>query len=175
MSQLVKIGLGGGCHWCTEAVFQSLIGVEKVEQGYIASTDKNTSFSEAIIVHFDPNKIDLLSLIEIHLHTHKSTSMHSMRNKYRSAVYVFTQAQHKDATRIINQLQPSFDNQVVTQVLRFLTFKASRESIQNYYQKNPDKPFCETYINPKIRLLLKKFSNMVTTKTKQQINSTTSL
>ena len=50
---LNKIALGGGCHWCTEAVFQSLIGVKKVEQGYVASIEENKSFSEAVIVHFN--------------------------------------------------------------------------------------------------------------------------
>ena len=60
-----KIALGGGCHWCTEAVFQSLIGVHKVEQGFVASTDENTSFSEAVIVHFSPEAISLQTLIEI--------------------------------------------------------------------------------------------------------------
>ena len=78
---MVKIGFGGGCHWCTEAVFQSLIGVETVEQGYIASEDDMTSFSEAIIVHFNQEEITLKALIEIHLFTHKSTSNHSMRSK----------------------------------------------------------------------------------------------
>ena len=83
-----KIALGGGCHWCTEAVFQSLIGVERVEQGYVASTGNNNSFSEAVIVHFNTERISLKTLIEIHLHTHKSTSNHSLRERYRSAVYL---------------------------------------------------------------------------------------
>ena len=68
----IKIALGGGCHWCTEAVFQSLKGVEKVNQGYVASTGENNWFSEAVIVHFNDEIITLKTLIEIHLHTHKS-------------------------------------------------------------------------------------------------------
>ena len=88
-TNLYKIAFGGGCHWCTEAVFQSLKGVEKVEQGFITSYDQNNTFSEAVIVDFNTEKIDLKTLVEIHLHTHKSTSNHSMRKKYRSAIYVF--------------------------------------------------------------------------------------
>ena len=107
---LEKIALGGGCHWCTEAVFQSLIGVETVEQGYVASTDDFRSFSEAVIVHFNPERISLQTLIEIHLYTHKSTSNHSMRDKYRSAVYTYSEAQHKHCELIIEQLQNEFEH-----------------------------------------------------------------
>ncbi|OUR94559.1 peptide methionine sulfoxide reductase [Flavobacteriales bacterium 34_180_T64] len=155
-----SIGLGGGCHWCTEAVFQSLKGVIKVEQGFIASGENNI-YSEGVIVHFDIETISLEALIEIHLHTHKSTSNHSMRDKYRSAVYAFSEAQMQEAKRIINVIQDAFKNEIITKVLPFESFKPSRESIQNYYSKNPEKPFCETFINPKLRQLLNQFSNHV--------------
>ena len=89
MKSISKIGFGGGCHWCTEAIFQSLIGVENVQQGWIASNGDNSSFSEAVIVEYNATIIPIEVLIEIHLHTHKSTSSHSMRKKYRSAIYVF--------------------------------------------------------------------------------------
>jgi peptide-methionine (S)-S-oxide reductase len=157
----LKIALGGGCHWCTEAVFQSLIGVEKVEQGYVASINKNNTFSEAVIVHFDSKNISLETLIEIHLHTHKSTSNHAMRTKYRSAIYTFSEEQEQQSKTIINNFQTEFDNKLITKVYPFYSFKASREAIQNYYQKNPEKPFCKTFINPKLKLLLEKYSNYV--------------
>ena len=62
-----KIGFGGGCHWCTEAVFQSVEGVENVEQGYIASEGDASEFSEAVIVHYHSKKAFLERLIKIHL------------------------------------------------------------------------------------------------------------
>lgn len=158
MNSIAKIALGGGCHWCTEAVFQSIKGVEKVEQGYVASVEEHTSFSEAVIVHFNSNSVNLDVLIRIHLLTHKSTVNHSMRNKYRSAVYTFSQEQHQEAKMLVESFQQDFDQDVVTQVLPFSEFKASREVIQNYYEKNPEKPFCETFINPKLKLLLQQFS-----------------
>ncbi|WP_417195189.1 peptide-methionine (S)-S-oxide reductase [Bizionia sp.] len=158
MSSISKIALGGGCHWCTEAVFQSLKGVEKVEQGYVASIGEYESFSEAVIVHFNSNCVNLKTLINIHLLTHKSTVNHSMRNKYRSAVYTFSEAQHLEVAMLIESFQQDFDQKLVTQVLTFSDFKASREAIQNYYRKNPEKPFCETFINPKLKLLLQQFS-----------------
>lgn len=156
---VAKIALGGGCHWCTEAVFQSLIGVSRVEQGYVASTGEESWLSEGVIVHFDAEKLPLEVLIEIHLHTHKSTSAHSFRNRYRSAIYTFTNTQKRSADRILKDLQTQFDKPLVTQVLYFSTFESSRESLQDYYISNPNKPFCINYINPKLKLLLQQFSN----------------
>jgi peptide-methionine (S)-S-oxide reductase len=159
--ELAKIAFGGGCHWCTEAVFQTLIGVKKVEQGWVSSIDENETFSEAVIVNFDIEKIDLKTLIEIHLLTHKSTSNHSMRSKYRSAVYYFSINQKKDCIKIIEDLQPNFTNKIITQTLKFKDFKPSTQEFQNYYQTNPDKPFCKNYINPKLKFLIDKFSKKV--------------
>ena len=158
MNTYTKIALGGGCHWCTEAVFQALKGVAKVEQGYVASVEENTSFSEAVIIHFNEAVIGLSVLIEIHLHTHKSTSNHSMRDKYRSAIYYFSEVQKKKATDILNGFKNTFEEEIITEVLPFSEFKASREAIQNYYKKNPEKPFCKQFINPKLKLLVNKFS-----------------
>ena len=133
MKFLIKIALGGGCHWCTEAVYQSLIGVSKVEQGFVASKENNSAFSEAVIVHFNSEIIPLKIIIEIHLHTHKSTSNHSMRSKYRSAVYFFSEEQKKKVQKILEGFQGVFDNELVTQTLPFSNFKCSRDQIQNYY------------------------------------------
>ncbi|WP_166387830.1 peptide-methionine (S)-S-oxide reductase [Polaribacter sp. 11A2H] len=159
--ELTKVAFGGGCHWCTEAVFQMLIGVEKVEQGWVASIEKNNTFSEAVIVYFDLEKINLKTLIEIHLLTHKSTSNHSMRTKYRSAIYYFTQQQKEDCLKIIEKLQVGFKYKIITKVLEFKDFKPNTEEFQNYYQSNPDKPFCKNYINPKLTFLLQKFSKNI--------------
>ncbi len=158
MSNIIrKLGFGGGCHWCTEAVFQALKGVKKVEQGYIASNHENETFSEAVLVHFSSEEIPLKVLVEVHLRTHKSTSNHSFRDTYRSAIYYLEDGIVEDLEHIINELQPKFDNPIITKVLPFKEFKPSREQIQNYYKKNPNKPFCEKYISPKLELLKDKF------------------
>ena len=148
MDNTTKIAFGGGCHWCTEAVFQSLLGVDKVEQGFVASTGDENSFSEAVMVHFNSKDISLQTLIEIHLLTHKSTSAHSMRTKYRSAIYYFSTEQKIEAKTLLDHFQIEFQNKLITKVYPFAQFKASREAIQNYYQKNPKKPFCERFITP---------------------------
>ena len=155
-----KIGFGGGCHWCTEAVFTSLKGVTKVDQGWISSEPPHDTLSEAVVVHFDSSAISLQVLIEIHLLTHASTSNHSMRGKYRSAIYSFPN-NDEEAKRSLDVLSKNFDSSLVTKVLPYVTYTASPEKYQDYYQKNQGKPFCETHINPKIQLLMREFGDHV--------------
>jgi peptide-methionine (S)-S-oxide reductase len=153
-----KIAFGGGCHWCTEAVFQSLIGVQNVAQGWVQSTNENDTFSEAVIVQFDATVIPLKVLVAIHLRTHKSTVQHSMRKKYRSAIYYFDTPQQETLNEILAIAQADFEDKIITQILPFVAFKPSQDDFTNYYYSNPNKPFCEQYINPKLKLLLRDFS-----------------
>ena len=155
--RLSKLGFGGSCHWCTEAIYQILIGVVRVEQGWISAHEEE-DFHEAVIVHFNPQKISTERLIEIHLHTHSSTSDHSLRRKYRSAVYVFDEAQKELADKILENLQNDFDAPIITRTYLFKAFQSSEESFQNYYRNNPNKPFCKSYIDPKLKLLMTRFS-----------------
>lgn len=156
-----KIGLGGSCHWCTEAIFQSLIGVEEVLQGWIAATNENERFSEAVIISYNENAITLKTLIEIHLHTHSCTSNHSMREKYRSAIYYFNLDQKEEANKALSKLQSDFQDKILTQIIPYKDFKLNKEEQLNYYLKNPEKPFCQNMINPKLKLIMKTFSKAV--------------
>lgn len=158
---LVNIGVGGGCHWCTEAVFEALRGVAKVSQGYISSRPPNDSFSEAVIVAFEPNDIPLEVLIEIHLRTHASTSDHKMRGKYRSAIYTFSDVQANTARNTLAELQFEFDDRLVTQVLQHVAFKPSDDRFVQYYEKNSEGPFCARYIDPKLEFLRAQYANWV--------------
>lgn len=160
MRDFQEIGFGGGCHWCTEAVFQSLNGVKKVQQGYISVKDNSEIFYEGVIVSFDANIITLKELIKIHLQTHKSTSNHSMRSKYLSAVYTFNKDQYISVKEIINSLQKDSDKEFITKAYYFGSFKASRQEIKDYYKSNPEKPFCKTYIEPKLQKVRKNYPNL---------------
>ncbi|MEM9648734.1 MAG: peptide-methionine (S)-S-oxide reductase [Bacteroidota bacterium] len=153
-----KIGLGGGCHWCTEAVYQSLLGVVRVEQGFIAPSAIPNSYSEAIIVHYDNRVISLKDLVDIHLHTHASTSNHSFREKYRSAVYVFDQKDFERVNHFLRESQIDFEENLVTKSYHFGAFKPSLDKFVDYFYKNPEKPFCKTHISPKLQVLMEKFS-----------------
>lgn len=153
-----KIGFGGGCHWCTEAIFDALKGVRQVEQGWITSSRPNaTTPSEAVIVHYDEKKISLDILTEIHLFTHNSTSNHTFRDKYRSAIYTFSDEQEVKTQNILKQMQKLFEKPLVTKVYPFDTFRLNEEQYLNYYKSNPEKPFCQVRIKPKLRILMKKY------------------
>ncbi|MFP9100473.1 peptide-methionine (S)-S-oxide reductase [Flavobacterium sp. RHBU_24] len=153
-----EAGFGGGCHWCTEAVFSSLKGVQAVQQGWIASIEGNSSFSEGVIIEYDDDIISFATLIAIHLYTHSSTSQHAMRDKYRSAIYTFDDRDALLARDAIKVLQSEFNGLIITQVLPYGRFNRSREELLDYYFSNPQKPFCELYINPKLKLILDRFS-----------------
>ena len=156
-----KIAFGGGCHWCTEAIFQSLKGVRKVEQGWASSThpEANT-LSEAVIVHFETSLISLDTLTEVHLFTHNATSNHAFREKYRSAVYTFSKSQHLDVQSILENKQKLFNKPLITKAYPFGNFKLNETQYLNYYRNNPDKPFCKVHIEPKLKTILKEFKKL---------------
>ncbi len=159
--EIKKVALGGGCHWCTEAVFLSLQGVTRVEQGFVAQKGDGSSFSEAVIVTYNPSQISLRDLVEIHLHTHQSTSEHSFRHKYRSAVYAFSDGDYDESNHILRELQTEFKETIVTKTYHFKEFKPSDEQFHNYYYSNPEKPFCKSYIDPKLKVLMAKYSKFM--------------
>lgn len=159
--EIIRIGVGGGCHWCTEAVFQALHGVINVEQGYISSSGEAVTFSEGVIISFYPAQIPLKKIIEIHLSTHNSTSNHSFRTKYRSAIYFMNPKEEIAAEEILEELQQFSQKKIITQVLPLKEFKPSRKEIRNYYQSNPEKVFCTRYIHPKLKLLEKEFNDQL--------------
>ncbi len=153
-----RIGFGGGCHWCTEAVFQFFKGVEKVEQGWISSPSPNEAYSEAVIVHYHTEKINLEILIEAHLMTHASTVNHRFRTKYRSAIYYFSEADKITATDLLQKLEEEKKLNYIIQMLPFAAFKLNEEKYLNYFQQNKEAPFCQTYIIPKLKMLQQKFT-----------------
>ncbi|CAM3866786.1 peptide-methionine (S)-S-oxide reductase [Litorimonas haliclonae] len=155
------IGFGGGCHWCTEAVFQTLRGVKSVEQGFIKSDPPHDSWSEAVRINFDPEIIPLTALVAIHLRTHSSQSDHTFRGKYRSAIYVTNDSQMTEAEAILKDEETEFDNPLVTHVLPLKEFKSSPDVFKDYYKTDPERPFCKAYIDPKLTKLRRDYANYV--------------
>ena len=148
-----RIGFGGSCHWCTEAIFQQVKGVVRVDQGWMTAHEY-PSHSEAVDVYFKPALISLKTLVEIHLYSHSCTSEHPMRDKYRSAIYVFDDVQREACERFLFELQGQFEKPIITKVLVFDSFKLNKEDYLNYYKRNPEKAFCKNVIHPKLSKLM---------------------
>ena len=156
-----RIGFSGGCHWCTEAVFESLVGVRHVDQGWIAPAGQPEAFSEGALVHFDARIIDSATLIAVHLHTHSCTSNHALRKRYRSAVYAESAGQAHEARAAIESLQPEFAAPILTQVLRFGAFRGSDGRYLHYWLQDHERPFCKMFIAPKLRKIIERFGSHV--------------
>lgn len=153
------MGFGGGCHWCTEAVFESLLGVTRVEQGWLAPAGGADKFSEGVLTEFEPDYIDLATLVAVHLHTHSCTSNHALRDRYRSAIYVFSATQAESTKNAIARLQVTdFDLPIITEVCLFGAFRGNEERYLHYGQRHAGQPFCERFINPKLMLLRERFA-----------------
>lgn len=157
---MVKAGFGGGCHWCTEGVFQSLRGVAEVAQGFVKSDAPADTWSEGVIVTFDTSVISLATLSEVHLRTHSATRFRSPRSKYRSAIYIFEDSQRTEAQLAIARFADESGKAVHTLVLPFANFMASEDRYQNYYRTDPSRPFCRRYIDPKLAFIREHFSTL---------------
>lgn len=131
-----------------------------MRQGWLSTTTEPDVFYEGILVNFESD-ISLHTLIRIHLHSHSSTSQHALRARYLSAVYCFNDHQQKQAQTIIKKCQSEFTRPLLTQAVCFAHFKSSRDDILNYYYQNPDKPFCQTRITPRLKKLLKQFPEQI--------------
>jgi peptide-methionine (S)-S-oxide reductase len=156
-----RIGLGGGCHWCTEGIFQMLKGVAEVEQGFIRSDPPSDTWAEGVIVHFSPSVIDLSTLVAVHLRTHEAGAPYKADSKYRSAIYVYDDEQQKRAADAVSSLQQELDTALDTRVLLLRDFKISDERFRNYYVTDPQRPFCRRYIGPKLDTIRRDFGSIM--------------
>ena len=155
-----SIGFGGGCHWCTEAVFQALRGVVHVDQGFIQSEAPSDRWAEGVIVQFDPAIIDLSTLAEVHLRTHSANGTYSPDGRYRSAIYVFDGDQRDSATRTLAHFAQESGRPARTKVLPFDSFKPSEARYRTYYHTDSNRPFCRRYIDPKLAYIQRHFAHV---------------
>jgi len=160
--------LGGGCFWCTEAIFKRLKGVISVMSGYAGGSMENPTYEkvsegstghlEAIQIKFDSSIISYEKIIEVFFATHDPTTLNrqgqDVGTQYRSAIFYHSEEQRKIAERL---KKPSF----VTQILPFGKFYKAEEYHQNFYYRNKSYPYCQIIINPKIKKLLEEFKNDV--------------
>ena len=166
---------GSGCFWCTEAVFQNVEGVEKVESGYSGGKVKNptykevcsglTGHAEVIQVHYDTAKVSYEELLEIFWKTHDPTTLNRQGadegTQYRSVVFYHNEEQKKLAEKYKAELDKSgaFDNPIVTEISPYTEFYKAEDYHQNYYNLNGNAPYCSYVIQPKLEKFRKVFKH----------------
>ncbi|WP_373520780.1 peptide-methionine (S)-S-oxide reductase MsrA [Aquiflexum sp.] len=166
--------LGGGCFWCTEAIYQDLKGVERVESGYSGGhvdkptykqvTSATTGHAEVIQVLFDPTVITYGEILEIFWSTHDPTTLNRQGNdvgpQYRSAVFFHSEDQKNEAEFYVKRLAESgaFNRPIVTEITPFSNFYVAENYHQNYFNDNGMQPYCQFVIRPKVDKFKKAFA-----------------
>ncbi|MBI2817684.1 MAG: peptide-methionine (S)-S-oxide reductase MsrA [Acidobacteria bacterium] len=167
---------GGGCFWCTEAVFERLRGVISVMPGYAGGDVKNptyklvctgtTGHAEVVRVEFDPAQIPYRDLLTVFFATHDPTTLnrqgHDTGMQYRSIILYSNDAQKAAAEEMIAELNRSgtFTQPIVTEVKPLTDFYEAEEYHRRYYASNPEQPYCQFVIDPKIEKANKRFSEL---------------
>jgi peptide-methionine (S)-S-oxide reductase len=157
---------GSGCFWCTEAIFQDVEGVEKVESGYMGGTVKNptykevcsglTGHAEVIQLTYNPKKVSFDELLEIFWKTHDPTTLNKqgadVGSQYRSVVFYHTQEQKQLVEQYKKELTEAkaFDQPIVTEITPASVFYKAENYHQNYYNLNGNAPYCAYVIQPKV-------------------------
>ena len=163
--------LGGGCFWCIEAVFQDLIGVNNVVSGYAGGTPQtanyndvssgNSKHAEICLIEYNPDKISYNQLLEVFFLAHDPTQLNQQGNdigpQYRSVVFYEDSKEKIAAEEYIQKLiSENVFNNITTTIHPLKQFFKAEEYHQNFFNKNPNQPYCSYIINPKIRLLREK-------------------
>lgn len=166
--------LAGGCFWCTEAVFNDVVGVSKVESGYIGGSVPNptykqvcggdTGHAEAIRVTFDTDQIRYGDLLDIFLATHDPTQLNRQGNdvgtQYRSAIFPHSPEQEAEARAAIERASADWPAPIVTTIEPLSDWYPAEDYHQEYWQgEGQSSPYCMAVIPPKLRKLRKSFAN----------------
>lgn len=166
----------GGCFWCVEAVFQDLIGVEKLESGYIGGhvpepTYKqvcggDTGHAEGLRVTFDPTLLTYGDLLDIFFATHDPTQLNRQGNdigtQYRSAIFPLNEAQRSEAEAAIVRAQPDWPAPIVTTLEAATTWYPAEDYHQEYWNGEGQRnPYCLAVIPPKLAKLRKSFAGRI--------------
>ena len=158
--------LAGGCFWCLEAVFEQLMGVQKVVSGYSGGRVANPSYSqvctgmtghaEVVQVTFDPNVITFRELLEVFFTIHDPTTLNrqgaDVGPQYRSAIFYHSLEQKAVAEQVIQEIDAVqiWDAPIVTEVAPFTAFYKAEEYHQEYFRRNPEQAYCRVVIAPKV-------------------------
>lgn len=168
---------GGGCFWCTEAVFKMLNGVVSVAPGYAGGTKENptyeeickgqTGHAEVIKIEYNEEKISFRDLLTIFFATHDPTTQNRQGDdigpQYRSIILYATDDQKNEAENFIRELNESSreGKKIVTELKPLEKFYEAEDHHKNYYGKNKNAPYCQLVINPKLKKVHEEFSKLL--------------
>jgi len=168
---------GGGCFWCTEAVFKMLRGVSSVLPGYTGGDTPNPTYSEVssgttghvevVRIEYDPEQIAYTDLLTVFFASHDGSQVNRQGNdvgeQYRTVIFYTTDAQKEVAEQFIADLNASNDSgdPIVTTVEPLETFYEAEDYHQEYFKKNPDAAYCQLVINPKLEKVQEKFATLL--------------
>ena len=169
------IYLGGGCFWCTESVFKNINGVISVTPGYMGGDNSNPTYEEVcegytnhvevIKVEYD-HSLSLHQILSIFFSTHDPTSINrqgaDVGTQYRSAVFC-NQDERKAVIDFIKNLETKniFEDKIVTEVNDIVPFYEAENYHHDFFKKNPQNPYCQAVINPKLKKLRSNFSDLI--------------
>ncbi|MFN7138470.1 MAG: peptide-methionine (S)-S-oxide reductase MsrA [Limisphaerales bacterium] len=165
--------IGGGCFWCTEAVFETLDGVKSVISGYAGGQTENptyeqictgkTGHAEVIQIEYDPATVTFEKLLDVFWNAHDPTTLNrqgaDVGTQYRSTIMYHNQEQKKIAEKSKAAAQKDFKDPIVTEIVPLKKFYRAEEYHQDYFAKNPEKGYCTVVIRPKLLKLQK--SNII--------------
>lgn len=167
----MKATFGGGCFWCTEAIFQQLEGVKNIKPGYMGGSTENptyeavctgdTGHAEVIQIDYEPDKIAYKQLLSVFFKTHDPTTLNRQGNdvgtQYRSVIFFHNPEQKFEAETLINKLEEEqvYNAPVVTEVVEAQPFYEAENYHRDYFNNNPDNPYCAAVIQPKLHKFLK--------------------
>ena len=176
MTELQTITLGGGCFWCTEAVYVQVRGVTDVESGYSNGQVSRPSYedvcsgrtgsNEVVKLTYDPAEITLTEILEIFFVVHDATTLNRQGNdsgtQYRSGIYYGTAEQKQVADNMIAQLNSEkiFSKPIVTEVLPLENYWPAEAYHQDYFANNPNQGYCVAVAGPKVAKFRKTFSRL---------------
>lgn len=171
---------GGGCFWCTEAVFKDLKRVAKVESGYTGGTVKNptyeqictgtTGHAEVIRIEYDPEIVSYETLLTIFFASHDATELNrqgaDVGTQYRSAIFTTSDEQAHRARAFIDTLEASSSegDPIVTIIEPFADYYPAEEYHQDYYARNPGAGYCRVVIAPKLQKVQKEYADLLNKK-----------
>ena len=160
------ITLGGGCFWCTEAVFEELKGVTKLESGYSGGTvigptyeqvcSGKTGHAEVSQITFDPRVISLKDILKVFFTVHDPTTLNRQGNdvgtQYRSVIFYRNDEQKAVAQDVIQEIAAAkiWDGKIVTELAPFKAFYKAEDYHQEYFRLHGDQPYCQVIIAPKV-------------------------